>query len=237
MTRRWLVASCPVVSAIVAACGLAGCAPPEATFRSKANLANAAPVQRLLVVVDVHSPAFEPEVYRGFHIGLTRRLGACGVASRVLPEPDAREPVAERRIADAASELQPSAVMSMALAGVPLVHQTIVGSHTMTQNTIVFAFQLEDRTSRQVVWNARSQLEFSVHHSSDDARTGLRFATSLVSRLRDDGVLRGCPSAGWPAVDVSRTCAEMHAWLRDEANVARDPDLAEEIRFSLLYCD
>jgi hypothetical protein len=87
-----------------------------------------------------------------------------------------------------------------------------------TRNNVTFAFKLVDLASRQTTWVARSQLDFVARHNPDDALTGLRFATSVVSHLRDDGVLPGCPAAaaGWPEVDVP--CSESCTYLRSGAN-------------------
>lgn len=50
----------------------------------KVNLANAVAIDRLLVATDMESGGFGDDAYRGFQLGMTRRLETCGVQSFVL---------------------------------------------------------------------------------------------------------------------------------------------------------
>ena len=192
MTRPLLVSSSRLIPAVVT-CGLAACVSNKAVaFTSRVNLAHAAPIDGMLVM-NVQSSGLDAALYQGFEIGLTQRLGSCGVRARVLHGPAAQLDPA----LDAGKVIQPVAVMSIELASPPSIHAIGFSSRV----SAVFALKLEDITSRQTIWVARSKLEFFLHA---DAKFGAWFATQVVSRLRDDGVLTDCPAtaAGWPEVDL-----------------------------------
>jgi hypothetical protein len=182
----------------VASCGLAACTSiKEVAFTSKVNRAPAAPIAGMLVV-DAQSPGLGVELHRGLEIGLAQRLGSCGVRARVLTG----RPAQLELESEAVKVVQPVAVMSIELASPPFI-QHIAGSDA-ARVSAVFALKLEDIASHQATWVARSKLDFHLSYVQPDARFGAWFATQIVSRLRDDGVLTGCPTAaaGWPEVDL-----------------------------------
>jgi hypothetical protein len=196
VTRPSQVSPSLLIPAVVS-CGLAACVSNTAVaFTSKVNLAHAAPIDGMLVT-NVQNSGLDAELYRGFEIGLTQRLGSCGVRARVLHGRAAQlDPTPE-----AVKAIQAVAVMSIELASPPLIRAVGFSSSRVSA---VFALKLEDIASRQTTWVARSKLEFRLLYTHADAEFGAWFATQVVSRLRDDGVLTGCPAtaAGWPAVDL-----------------------------------
>lgn len=195
MTYPSLVSGSLLIPA-VASCGLAACTSiKEVAFTSKVNRAPAAPIAGMLVV---DAQGLGVELHRGLEIGLVQRLGSCGVRARVLTgRPAQLEPGSE-----AVKVVQPVAVMSIELASPPLIQQNV--GVDAAQVSAVFALKLEDIASHQTTWVARSKLAFHLSYVQADATLGAWFATQIVSRLRDDGVLTGCPAAaaGWPEVDL-----------------------------------
>jgi hypothetical protein len=67
-----------------------------------------------------------------------------------------------------------------------------------------FDVELIDVATRQTKWAGSAQLEREHRASTDDVGSGVRFATSVVERMRDEGVLAGCPAAdaAWPEIDA-----------------------------------
>jgi hypothetical protein len=196
VTRSSPVSSSRLVLA-VASCGLAACVSNKGVaFTSKVNLAQAVPIDGMLVR-DVQSSGLDAELYRGFESGLTQRLGTCGVRASVVHDRMAQLDPAS----DAVRVIHPVAVMSIELASPPFIQTIGIGA---AQVSAVFALKLEDIASRRTTWVARSKIEFHLLYTHADAQLGAWFATQVVSRLRDDRVLTGCPAAdqGWPAVDL-----------------------------------
>lgn len=185
---------------VVASGGLAACVSDrQVAFTSRVNLAHATRIDGM-VVNDVQSQALDAAVYRGFEAGLTQRLGSCGVRARVVHDAASlQDPASE-----AVQAVQSAAVMSIELASPPFVYTIGSGASGSSRVTVVFAFNVADMASRQTTWEARSTLEFHLLHNEADAKLGAWYATQVVSRLRDDGVLTGCPAAaaGWPEVDL-----------------------------------
>lgn len=54
--------------------------------------------------------------------------------------------------------------------------------------SLSFRFELFDLTLDKVTWKARAVLEVTREGTS----SGKEFASSIISRLRSDGVLKGC---------------------------------------------
>ncbi len=195
MTRPSPVSSSLSI-AVVTCFGVAACL-KEVTFESKATLGHAAPIDRMLVVMDVQNQALDADIYRGLEIGLSQRLGSCRIRAKVLHDMRANplDPTST-----AFQAVQPVAVMSIELASPPYVRN--IGFATAV--SAVFAFKLVDLASHETTWIARSKLE--VRSMRSHMGLGGRFATEIVSRLRDDGVLASCPAAGagWPELDLPR---------------------------------
>lgn len=182
---------------VVASGGLAACvSTKQVAFTSRANLAHATRIDGM-VVHDVQSRALDAALYRGFEAGLTQRLGSCGVRARVVHDAASlQDPASE-----AVQAVQSAAVMSIELASPPFIYR--IGPSDF-QVSVVFAFNVTDMASRQTTWEARSKLEFHPMYNQADVKLGAWYATQVVSRLRDDGVLTDCPAAaaGWPEVDL-----------------------------------
>jgi hypothetical protein len=184
-----------VASVTVLVTGLTGCASstPAAVFNSRTNIASTAPVDRLLVIERVDDIGVDKGVQFGFQAGLAQRLRTCGVTSRLLHierlELDPDEPIAMT-----IKEFQPRTILSIKVIGGNLVERD-AGS----RGQLLLGLKLLDVASNQVTWEARSQLQVSTSSWKDGTVDGMDFASSIVARLRDDGVLRGCPTdtAAW----------------------------------------
>jgi hypothetical protein len=101
------------------------------------------------------------------------------------------------RIASTAKDFQTATVLQIWPAGGRIYHAKDVESQ------LLFAFKLVDLASEQVTWLAKAEFDVEIGgHFIDEVESGERLGTSIVSRLRDDGVLRGCPpvAAGWPTI-------------------------------------
>ncbi|HEX8111870.1 MAG TPA: hypothetical protein VF516_29260 [Kofleriaceae bacterium] len=190
---------------------LAGCEPPATIFRSRADLANTAPIERLLVIAHLD---VDGRVSRGFIGGLENRLAACGVASHVVVGPIAADPLDALH---SAGGFQPSTALVVRSEGSDLVK--IEGNHNDKSGTLYFGFQLLDAASRKPSWVAKAAFHIVTRNSWEDTLQGVRLATNVAERLRDDGVLPHCPpaSAGWHPIHPFPGCAEERRSILVEA--------------------
>lgn len=181
---------------------LAGCQPPvpATAFRSRADLAHTAPIERLLVVANLD---VDGRVSRGFTGGLENRLAACGVASQVVVGPIAADPLDALH---SAGGFQPSAALVVRSEGSDLVEI----ANNYKSGTLYFGFQLLDAASRKPSWVAKAAFHIATRNSWEDTLEGVRLATNLAARLRDDGVLPHCPpaSVGWQPIHPFPGCAD-----------------------------
>ena len=186
----------------VAAC-VFGCDPlVNATFSSRTYPTGAAPIERLLVVARVKSRAFDDSMSQGFETGLVRRLGVCGVQSRVMYN-DGMDLDFEQRMSEITKEFQPGAAMEIKALGGD-IYST---NGTVTNAHLLFELKILYLESNQLTWLARSAFDFHTGSIDEDAwNAGVEFATHIISRIRDDGVLPHCPAAGtrWPELDFCR---------------------------------
>jgi hypothetical protein len=172
---------------------LAGCRTPASpfTFNSKPNLENAAsaaPIDRLLVYADIQSEYFNDQSYKGFQAGLMGRLADCGIASRVLPTGpvNADDPAQIELIP---GEQPPTTAMSIGLSDRKIYKVYHPGTVTIS-GTLFFELKIFDATSHKVIWLAKSSFEFPSR--DDDELHGMQFASNLITRLQDDGMLNRC---------------------------------------------
>jgi hypothetical protein len=203
------------IAAAAAAIALAGCEPPATIFRSRADLANTAPIDRLLVLANLD---VDGRVSRGFAGGLENRLAACGVVSQVVLGPIAADPLA----ASHGTGFQPSAALLVRSEGGQLTT-----NQDIRYGTLYFGFQLHDAASHKPSWVAKAEFHLATHNSLEDTLEGVRLATSIATRLRDDGVLPGCPAAsvGWQPMHAFSGCAdERRRILVDAMHHPSDPE-------------
>jgi hypothetical protein len=215
MTSRW-IPSFVVLAVVSGASSLSGCA-SEAVFNSRTNLANAAPVKRLLVVANVESHGFNHDMHLGFEAALVKRLSTCGIAAKALEaQPGDLDPAA--RVSASAKELEADAILMITALGGDWTE-----SGDTTSTTLIFDFKLVDVASGHVTWLAKSQLDVKTNARINDFDSGTSFGTSVVSRLRDDRVLAGCPTAtvGWPVIP-SAGCLEQRQRALAEAQQVAD---------------
>jgi hypothetical protein len=200
-TRGQIVVSLFVVASV------ASCVHPETTFNSRVNFANAVAIDRLLVVTDMENAGFSDDAYRGFQLGMTRRLETCGVQSFVLHDfPEVQPDLSSFDV----RALKPVAMMTVQAVSPPVITHpggTARWFTNNTQNSVVFALEIVDLASNQKTWVARSRFDYFARHNAKDAKSGVQLATDVVSRLRDDRVLLHCPApgVGWPDIDASAT--------------------------------
>jgi hypothetical protein len=187
---------------IIQIANLASCKPtPRATFNSRSDLANAAPVTRLLVIEALKTRAFTMDMHKGFQAALASRLYSCGVFSNLL-HIDSLDLDPEQRIAQIQQEFHPGTVMSMRTVGGSDLAIGAKGGY----GSLIIELNLVEVASSRVIWQARTLLPISTEErGNDDAGAGGDFATSVVAQLRDDGVLQGCPA---PAVWKRMACLE-----------------------------
>jgi hypothetical protein len=183
-----------VALAVLLGSGAAGCASGRATFNSQTNLAGTAPIQRLLVVEDDGATGLTADMRTGLQTALANGFWACGVASTMLAA-GAVDLNPRARIGSAAKDLATAAVLKIEPA-----EGSLYGKY---ERQLHFALKVVDLESRQVTWLANAEFDVELGGQfTNEVRSGERLGTSIVSRLRDDGVLPGCPSlvAGWPLI-------------------------------------
>lgn len=173
--------------AVVVLGTVASCATGRASFESSTNLKNTAPVTRLVIFESVQSPFFAGDVYRGFVEGLESRFASCGVPTSIA-RISALDLDPDQRIATRIETVQASSALLVTAEG-----GTRTRYNGLDQNELRFTLKLLDVGSNKVMWMAESKFSMQTSRMTDDVGTGARFAASIVSRLRDDGILTGCP--------------------------------------------
>jgi hypothetical protein len=156
-------------------------------------------------------------MYEAFQAGLTNRLATCGIPSKVLLVRSSRDP--GQRISDSSAELAPTATLVIQREGGEVVRESRSTGYLVTERTtsrLIFQLEMFDTSSARRTWLARSQ--FDTRKSNTDAETSaVEFATSIVARLRDDGILPGCPTGGWPAFKPPPRCSEVRRRILEQA--------------------
>jgi hypothetical protein len=188
---RWGRRSFVALAVVVGGSGAPGCASGRTTFISQTNLAGTAPIKRLVVYEDGRATGLTSEMRTGLQTSLAKGFTACGVASTMVASALDLDP--GKRTGSSAEDFQMAAVLQIELTGGRL--------HSKDESQLRFALKLVDLESQQVTWLANAELDVEIGgHLTDEAKFGERLGISIVSRLRDDGVLPGCPLviAGWP---------------------------------------
>lgn len=170
----------------------AACARSNATFRSSLDKPRATPMERVLVLANVRSRAFNEEVYRGFEKALQGGFTSCGLQEARVLHTDSLENEAQwkTRVADATAQLKPSAILM--IRGV--TGDVLVGRYG-TNADLVYELKLFE--GPEVYWSARVKLTMLTRNLyADDAASGAKFGWSIVRQIEADGLLKGC---SWPA--------------------------------------
>jgi hypothetical protein len=170
------------------------------------------------VYSDIEGPEVTPLASTAFEAGVVRRLTACGVEARVVSA-DRMDPTPpDARIYAVLAQLQPEAVMTVMHVG---------GEVELRPNTNLLRARLDltDIRTHETMWVADALAYFSTGDSSE--ADGAKFATLLVTRLRDDGVLTHCkPGEAYPGCfdDLRRALA-----ARQRTSPRGQPDTTEPI--------
>jgi hypothetical protein len=104
-----------------------------------------------------------------------------------------------------------------------------IGTGDNTDSALIFELKLIQTVSQRMTWHAKALFEVSSNSPGIyDIDSGVSFGTSIVSRLRDDRVLLGCPTlaAGWPKLR-SGCMVERQRVL---AKAQQEVDLSERMR-------
>jgi hypothetical protein len=200
------------------------CASGKTTFNSRVEVANAGPVKRLVVFESVESPGFGHDMRVGLAAALTNRLSMCGVTARLL-HAQSSDPDPAARVAAYVKEFQADAVLLIKAAG------GVVVNGDETESALIFELKLIETAALRMTWQARAM--FEVRSQSvwiNDTDSGANFGTSIVSRLRDDRVLAGCPAlpAGWPEIKPRPGCREERQRVLAKAH--HEANRAERLR-------
>jgi hypothetical protein len=233
-TSEWSSNARLVALAVMLGGSFGGCYTPvvKTKFESTTDLKNVAPVTRL-VIFGSAGRMFGGSMNRGFEAGLTSRLATCGVATSIV-HMSALDLDADARIAAVIAKFRASSVMSIATDG-GLVERGLNGG---LLDTLWFKLKLLDTTSSKAAWIAQVRFEVEKNFVSNDQGVGVRFATSIIARLRDDGILTRCPAPNvpWPAVEWPDEVDPAHECLQERRRIlyeARHIDDKDERREKL----
>lgn len=234
MATAWNAAARGVAAALVVLVQH-GCRPPppvvhEITFDKPYTLDPAPPVgqpvaiERLLVVADIEPKFFPEPMFDGFQDAVTNRLAACGVQPSVLYV-DPTVLGSEDRVATELKRSRPSAILMVRSAGGDVRVRGNISDNHIFAGTMRFDLAVLDAGSQAPTWRARATAD--VGQWSVSAETGAQLATGIVSRLRDDGVLPGCPprERPWPEITPPPGCLQQRRRVFREAAEAWDDDL------------
>ena len=176
----------------------AGCASGTNTFKSRTDLASASTIERLLVIDDLADEAFTEQLYAGFKQGISSALETCGVKPRLI-QADPMELDPKARLEAITSEFHPSATLLINAKG----GNRVIGGG-VTKNEMSIEFQVIDASTSKMTWLAKSLYKVGTGSAfGDDQASGQQFGTSVVVRMRDDGLLKTCPTGAdaWPKAD------------------------------------
>jgi len=237
MKSAWKVGSSQIVVIVlvvlVAAFDLEACASAP-MYTSKADLAGSAPIHSVLAVHNLRKDDFGFGMFgRGLRASLTSALDACGVKSRIL-QVDPTDLTLNERIEQNVQEFHPSAVLYIKI----IRRETgIFRSQYGTAVTEEWTFDLGmlDVAANKQIWVARTMSKFKSKYIAP----GMDFATSIVSRLRDDSVLKGCPteSTGWPIVPHLPRCGDERRAIVKQAQLTTDMAERKRLIDTMPICD
>jgi len=188
MTRAWVRQSVCVRAAVVIGV-VAGCATARTSIESSTNLKNTAPVTRLLIFEDLQHAFYSADLYGGFVERVKSGLTSCGVTASIEQAPGLVN--FNELVAGPIETFHASSVMLIFSEGED-VHHPSNGTDTYK---LRFKLKLLDVVSNKVMWAAESKVYMTTSWTTDDVENGARLGAAIVSRLQDDGVLTGCPSA------------------------------------------
>jgi hypothetical protein len=200
-------------------CGsLAGCgsAPPRTTFTSRRLFEASAPIKRLLVLADVRSPSFGEEMYHGFEESMTNALASCGGELRVWQ----RDPMSLTEREDlqrTIKEFQPNAILRIDAIG-----GSMYSKQGVTKNRLGFELALSDVVVNEIIWAGIAEFRVTTGAAGNNDRiSGESFGTAIITQLRNDLLLKGCPDGhlGPPYAPAARRHArsvERHPSSKNE---------------------
>ncbi len=174
MTARWILAL-----AVCAALG--ACAGGHATFRTVVNGANAAPIERVLVVTRI---GVGDAMRDGMSDAFQDHLAACGVRAVVM-HIGVLDLYPERRVAEAIHQLQPSAVLTITTQS-----SQETAHYSSSEITQEYAVQVTSATSVTVLWEGVMTWKLLWTWAVDMRGTGARFADSILDVLRGSVLAR-----------------------------------------------
>jgi hypothetical protein len=195
--KRYVVSFWSVLVGLVPL-AIVGCAARSTTvISSQTEGSTRARIDRMVVFANF-GHGLDDQMSQGFEAGWSNRLSACGVKSVIF-----RNEVQNLDVgADADSATQrfrPTAILWIDF-------ETGFVDASAGERKLNFNLKMIDAKSRKPVWRASTQFAVNGAASVEDRENfGVGFATTVVSKLRGDGVLSTCPPAGnaWPAVDVA----------------------------------
>lgn len=235
MTHPWRAGTRALAAAMVVL-AQHGCVPPpvvhEVTFERLSTpdamplVGQPAAIERLLVVADVDPQTFPEPMFDGLHDALTNRLAACGVRPSALYL-DPADLGSQDRIAAELGRSHPNAVIMVRGAGSRVIGTRLITGDYAFKGTMWFDLTVLETRSQAPIWRARAKVDVTVGGWSVSAESGAQFATGVVSRLRDDGVLVGCPprEQAWPTITPPPGCLQQRQRVFRAAADAWDNDL------------
>jgi hypothetical protein len=180
----------------------AGCAASaKTTISSQSEGLSKTRIERMLVYANL-GRGIDEQMTAGFEAGWTNRLTACGVRSIIFRN-DVQNLDAAAGTDTATQRFHPAAILWIDF-------ETGFVDAGAGERKLNFQLKLVDAKSRKPVWHANTQFQVDGNASvSARENFGVDFATSVVARMRGDGVLNNCPPAStdWPAVDIQTELA------------------------------
>lgn len=170
--------------------GGAGCEPPPVRGSSTRFIEHAPQIERLLLIADIKSPVFGDVMYDGFRGSIMAALSWCHVEGR-LEHKDPMGLDEEDRLLRSLKEFQPDAQLLIDATGGTLqgdARSTLRGVQVLKR---LFEVDLFVGAAREVAWHASVVMQDS---HGDPAANGAELAVHVISRLRADGLLQGCPA-------------------------------------------
>ena len=166
--------------------GAGGCTPTDTVLITRTHRSERPPsFDRLMVVVNARSIGFSASMEKGLRDGMQHMLARCGVTARV-GDPSIVEGVPDVDLIARGGEVQLRIERS---GGTIYVGET---TGALQRGELRFEVSLVIVPSSEIVWRADAELWITASLGGAE-KAGRDLARRILTQLRIDGLLRGCP--------------------------------------------
>lgn len=217
-----------LLALVAAGCAAQGGMQDTNTTVLRSTPRDPAAFDRMVLFMNLASPAVDQAGATSFASNLVSRLASCGVTTTVVTHDPMDMKTSEQRVDAAATEMSSHVLMIVKAVGGNLGSSANPdGPRTVNVKLGVF-----DAERNVETWQATGLAEFTPGRGERD---GVMFAREVATRLRDDGILTGCQATEvYPGCreDLKRAIA-----ARGRERDASDRRIAAQLEVPLPRCE